>query len=210
MGRKDFTIGVVIPTHDEESTIGSLINQLRIQTTRPDEIVVVDGMSSDGTVEKAKEKGATVFQGHSSIGEARHHGTVEAGTDLVVQTDGDVVNVSPRWLEFLTEPLIDGDAVVTTGNIRDPKSSHINPLLHHGGNLGAVVFGRAAAANLSFKRQRYLETGGFPDADACEDHDLILEMRKMGNHVHIDRPEAAVEMQVDLVDWVKRTIREFG
>ncbi len=54
------TLSVIIPTYNEEATIGSTLDHLRKQAKRPDrsEVIVVDGGSEDKTREKAEERGA--------------------------------------------------------------------------------------------------------------------------------------------------------
>jgi len=57
-------ISVVIPTLNEEENIGKVINEVKSELERYGykyEIIVVDGYSTDGTVEIAKKHGAKVI-----------------------------------------------------------------------------------------------------------------------------------------------------
>ena len=51
----DDMISVVIPVKNEEEKIGDCLEAVFSQTIKPYEVIVVDGHSSDGTVEKVSE-----------------------------------------------------------------------------------------------------------------------------------------------------------
>ena len=51
---------IVIPTYNEESSIGKCINAIKNGVEQPDEIIVVDGLSTDATRNIAKTMGARV------------------------------------------------------------------------------------------------------------------------------------------------------
>ena len=54
-------ISVVIPVYNEEKYIRRCLEALQSGKRMPDEIIVVDGGSTDCTVEIAKKKGAVVL-----------------------------------------------------------------------------------------------------------------------------------------------------
>ena len=54
------TISVIIPTRNGAATLGELLAVLALQTVQPDEILVVDSLSEDETVEVARHYGAEV------------------------------------------------------------------------------------------------------------------------------------------------------
>lgn len=66
-----FTISIVIPVFNEEETIGSLLQHLQQQAAHKEamEILVIDGGSTDATVQIAEAYGATVV--HSAKGKAK-------------------------------------------------------------------------------------------------------------------------------------------
>lgn len=91
------TISVVIPTLNEDRRIGLLLHDLRHQTRVPDEVIVVDGGSTDATVEVAC-KWATVVSSQPPVGAQRQDGLDTAKSDFVVFMDADT-RVSPNFLE---------------------------------------------------------------------------------------------------------------
>jgi glycosyltransferase involved in cell wall biosynthesis len=92
------SISVVIPAHDAERTIGSVIRSLAEQDSPPDEVIVVDDASNDRTAEIAEELGARVVRNASPLlaGGARNRGWDAASGDMVVFLDSDAVP-APGW-----------------------------------------------------------------------------------------------------------------
>ena len=77
-------IGVIIPTLNEQESIGLMIDSIKNELTKFDyKMIVVDGKSSDKTVEIAIQKGADViYQKTKGYGEALFAGYFYATHDL--------------------------------------------------------------------------------------------------------------------------------
>jgi glycosyltransferase involved in cell wall biosynthesis len=74
-----------------------------IQGARPTRILVVDGLSTDGTAEAARAAGADVVSdGGRGLGAARDLGAHESATEWVAYVDSDTI-VSPDTLEVLLD-----------------------------------------------------------------------------------------------------------
>lgn len=99
-------MSVVIPAHDAERTIGSVLRALSEQEPRPHELVVVDDASSDRTAEIAEEHGARVVRNERPLlaGGARNRGWDVATGDVVVFLDSDAVPAD-GWTAGLTRAL---------------------------------------------------------------------------------------------------------
>lgn len=88
-------VGIVIPTLNEEKSIGLVINDLRKELTEFDyEIIVVDGRSSDKTISIAKKMGVRIiYQKNKGYGEALFAGylyaTKELNCEILVTIDAD-------------------------------------------------------------------------------------------------------------------------
>jgi glycosyltransferase involved in cell wall biosynthesis len=81
------SVSVVIPAKDEEGVIGDIVDAVK---RFGDEILVVDGHSSDRTAAIATAHGARVFQdGGRGKGEALRLAVAEAAMDIVVFIDAD-------------------------------------------------------------------------------------------------------------------------
>jgi len=198
-------ISVVVPTKNEEDHLPNLLEALNKQTLEPDEIIVVDDFSTDRTAEIAESYGCKVYQVRSSIGKARHIGTMKSigkarhiGTmkargNIVFQTDADAVPTK-TWIEAMTSALMYYEADIATGCIikyKDPFAKSYERITHI---LGAIR-GYAAGANMCYSKKSYMKTRGFPDTNSMEDVRLVQEFREKGlKHIHILDPRADVYM----------------
>lgn len=110
------TVSVVLPTRNEAQTVGAVIRSLVcLQGLLVDEVVVVDGGSTDGTLQCAADAGAHVYQDAQILpgyGETRGKGdalwrslSVTSG-DIVVYIDADILNPGPRFVWGLLGPLL--------------------------------------------------------------------------------------------------------
>ncbi len=86
--------------------VDQFLASVATQTRRPDEVIIVDGGSTDGTAERferdetitlIREPGANISRGRNiALGAASH--------DLIAVTDADCV-LEPGWLEAIAAPL---------------------------------------------------------------------------------------------------------
>ena len=89
-------VSVVVPCRNARGTIGGCLEALGRQTLKPDEVIVVDGASDDGSAEAAARFPVTVIRSPQplSAGEARNLGLARAAGEIVAFTDADAV---PRY-----------------------------------------------------------------------------------------------------------------
>src|SRR5512137_2631089 len=93
------TLSVIIPTLNEAATLPRLLRALQAQTRPPDEIIVADAGSQDGTAEQACSLGAKVIPG-GKPGPGRNAGARAAAGDLFLFLDADVLP-PPDFMEKL-------------------------------------------------------------------------------------------------------------
>ena len=113
---------------DEGGTIKQLLDSLLGQTRPPDEILIVDGGSTDGTVEIVKR----VSERHPSvrlllapgtnIAEARNVGFENAAHDLIASIDGGCI-ARPVWLANLVAALKEDVDVVAGVYVADSETT---------------------------------------------------------------------------------------
>jgi glucosyl-3-phosphoglycerate synthase len=117
--KQGLTISLVLPTLDEEETIGPIVRRaIREMVGRVpllDEVLVIDSASSDRTREIAEAEGARVVQ-HPDVlprygafrgkGEALWKSLFETSGDIVVWADTDVRNWHPRMVYGTIGPLL--------------------------------------------------------------------------------------------------------
>ena len=117
--KQGVTVSLVLPTLDEEETIGPIvrraIREMMGRVPLVDEILVVDSASEDRTREIAEAEGARVVQ-HPDIlsrygsfrgkGEALWKSLHETSGDIIVWADTDVRNWHPRMVYGTLGPLL--------------------------------------------------------------------------------------------------------
>ncbi len=100
-------ISVIIPTYNEEEHIGGLMKDLKNQTYKRFEVIVVDDESKDNTVEIAKKLGAKVMiSGRHNLSHSRNLGIKNAKGDIIVNLDADY-GVNRVFLEKIAECFAD-------------------------------------------------------------------------------------------------------
>jgi glycosyltransferase involved in cell wall biosynthesis len=97
------TIAVVIPTLNEEDSIGAVVRS--IPRNLVDRIIVADGRSSDATAGRAADAGADVIRVERGYGRACMAGAEAAAeADIIVFMDGDGAD-DPSRIAALVEPI---------------------------------------------------------------------------------------------------------
>ncbi len=106
-------MSVVIPTKNEEGLIGEIVDSVRPYA---DEVLVIDGHSSDGTREIAAARGARVeLDGGKGKGEALRRSMASAAGDIVVFIDADGSH-DPKDIPALVAPIKAGAADMVIGS----------------------------------------------------------------------------------------------
>jgi glycosyltransferase involved in cell wall biosynthesis len=112
-------LSVIVTVYNEGSSIIRLLDSLAAQSRMPDEIVIVDGGSTDNTLEilknyaARKERTLCVYsRPGTNISQGRNVAIAAAQGDIIAVTDAGV-RLDPRWLEELACPF-DQDADVNT------------------------------------------------------------------------------------------------
>jgi glycosyltransferase involved in cell wall biosynthesis len=155
----DPTVAVVIPVRDEERAIGACLDAILGGTRVPDEIVVVDGGSTDRTrtiVEGYRYRGAPiriVENPARTIPAALNRGWRASSCDLIVRIDGHAV-ISSDYVKTAAARLVTGEWHGVGGR-KEARSS--------------TPTGRAVAAamgsRLGVGNSRYHYAVGAEDAD---------------------------------------------
>jgi glucosyl-3-phosphoglycerate synthase len=115
----DRTVSVVIPAHNEESTVGAIVATIRrhLMDRVPlvDELVVVDSRSTDSTAAVAAAAGARVVSQDEMTrglprldgkGDALWVGLAATNGDLVAFVDADLREFRPHFVSGLLGPLL--------------------------------------------------------------------------------------------------------
>ncbi len=177
---------VIIPTLNEASTIGALVDMLKRQN--PDvRVVVADGGSTDETPEIARTAGAVVTDGLPGRGKQLIGGLVYACGEAVLFLHADT-RLGRDGLAAIEEALAD-DAVIG-GNFRvifDGDTKFAGWLTGFYARLRrrGLYYGDSG---IFIRRSILAAIGGIRPLDVMEDFDLVRRMEKAGKTVCIDDP----------------------
>ena len=106
-------ISVVIPTKNEESTIGEVIDAVKPYCN---EVIVVDGHSTDRTVQIAEQYGVRIVKDNKKgKGDGIRVGADAVRYDIIVFIDADGSH-DPNDIPRLTEPIKRGEADLVIGS----------------------------------------------------------------------------------------------
>lgn len=188
------TVSVVVPALNAEDELPHCLEALLGSTHPPDEIIVVDDGSDDGTADAARDYPVHLLQLGAPHGaaSARNHGARLAIGDIVLFVDADVV-LHPDSIErvvkhFVREPSI-GALFGTYDNEPAHKDfvSQYRNLLHYythmHGDSHAETFWSGCGA---VRREVFEAVGGFDEEmRAMEDVELGYRLRAAGQEIRL-------------------------
>ncbi len=199
-------VSVILTVLNEVGLVGQTVDALLHQTKKPDEIIVVDGGSTDGTWEfLAKQKNIRVFKYPSNRSLGRNYAISKARYPLIAITDIGCIPESD-WLEELTKPFVAKDTQVVSGFYKGLyktifEKSLIPYVLVMPDKAGATEF-FPATRSMAITKSLFEKVGGFdPDLNYSEDYSLAHRLKSMGI--------SFVFAKKAVVSWVPRsTLKE--
>jgi glycosyltransferase involved in cell wall biosynthesis len=195
-------VSLIMTVRDEAVSLPALFESIMAQRVRPDEIVIVDGGSTDGTQDVVRAysdrlplrlielPGANISQGRNTAIRAAKHAII-AATDAGVRLD-------PGWLESLVRPfagVVPPVDVVSGFFIADPQTAFERA-------MGATVLPAVedvdpdsflpSSRSVAFRKVAWEGAGGYPEwLDYCEDLVFDMNLLATGHHA-VFVPEARV------------------
>ncbi|HMQ04642.1 MAG TPA: glycosyltransferase [Pyrinomonadaceae bacterium] len=194
-------VSIVIPVRDEEATINELFESIARQSYKPDEVVIVDGGSNDGTVRIIEGLAGTqpftvrlVRTDNATPGRGRNLGIEAAANEWIALTDAGI-RLEDNWLELLVRASERADLVL--GNyspVTDTFFTKCAAFAYVPPTNGSGIRGRFIASSM-IKKSVWKAVGGFPDLRAAEDLIFIEKVEKAGFRV-VQAPDAKVHWQL--------------
>jgi glycosyltransferase involved in cell wall biosynthesis len=187
-------LSVIVPARNAEHLLGDCLRS--IAWSRPREIIVVDGRSSDGTVEVARRHGARVLSDAGrGLPAARRMGAEAAGSPWVALIDADVVVGEGDLVHLLEEARRDGYAALQAGLRSVSGDGYWGQALvqHHRTGRSKDWFGVVATV---FERDTLLRHGFDARFLSGEDIDLRWRLRDAGAKIGVSR-QTVVEHRFD-------------
>jgi len=179
------TVSVVVTVFNEIGSLDRLIASLADQSRRPDEIVIADGGSTDGTWERleglagsADPQLTAISLPGANIAAGRNAAIAAARGPIIACTDAGVRLVD-TWLTEITAPLERGAKVVAGFFAPDPRTAFETALgattLPERRDIDPATF-LPSSRSIAFLKDVWAAAGGYPEwLDYCED--LVFDIR---------------------------------
>ena len=194
------SVSVIIPTFNNEGTLAQCLDSVLHQSRKADQIVVIDGGSSDCTVAIAKAYGVDVLVFGRERSEQANRGVEASGSEYILRLDADFVlcrTVIAECMKLAEE----GAEAVEIHNEPDASVSWIARARHF---EYALLKGDLLRTSARFvRRDAYVRIGGLnPRLVAGEDFDFQNRLIAAGykvvladaSIVHLGEPRRLVEV----------------
>lgn len=182
-------VSLILTVLNEAESLPSLFDSLATQTHPPDEVIVVDGGSHDGTLAFLRAERARtrlplriVERPGANISQGRNAAIAVARGEIIAVTDAGV-RLTPTWLERLVEPFTrpGGERVAGVAGFFRPDPHTLFEVA-----MGATVLPELrdveperflpSSRSCAVRKDALEAVGGYPEwLDFCED--LILDRR---------------------------------
>lgn len=204
---KRATISVIVPVYNAEHFLPLCLDAILASSRPPDEIIVVDDLSTDRSAAIARDRGAVVLDTgrRAGPGAARNLAARKATGDVLFFVDADVV-LRPDSIAQLASNFEEESGIASVfGSYDDqpPEKNFVSQYknLHHHyvhqrANPEASTFWAGCGAVL---RTVFLELGGFDEGKyaipSIEDIELGHRLKKNGYRIVIDKKLQATHLK---------------
>ncbi|MFC1879895.1 TIGR04283 family arsenosugar biosynthesis glycosyltransferase [Thermodesulfobacteriota bacterium] len=171
-------ISIIIPTLNEATVIEETIT--RLPQSEQVEILVVDGGSSDGTAERARELGARVLSTAPSKAKQMNAGAAEARGEALLFLHADTClpeEFEEKVLEAVARQGFCAGAFTLRIDSEDWGLRFIERVANWRARFFKMPYGDQA---LFVSRKLFNEIGGFADYPIMEDFELVRRLKKKG------------------------------
>jgi glycosyltransferase involved in cell wall biosynthesis len=185
-------VSLIATVLNEGPAIERLLDSLVAQTRTPDEVVIADGGSTDGTIDALEDWAASgrlplrvLYEPGANISEGRNAAIAAATARIIATTDAGV-RLENGWLEALVAPF-EGDeggddspvSVVSGWFVADPQTVFETAMgatvLPHVRDIDAQSF-LPSSRSVAFRKSAWEAVDGYPEwLDYCED--LVFDLR---------------------------------
>ncbi len=172
------SLSVVIPGKNEAENIPACLESLK--TLGDIEIIYVDGGSSDGSPEIAKNLGASTYSSPPGRAKQMNLGASVAAGEILLFLHADTI-LPPMDRSILEKTLAGKNIIAGVFSLRFQPTSHALKIISGAANL------RSRLASLPFgdqglflKKEVFKKLEGFRDLALMEDVDIVRRLGKIG------------------------------
>jgi glycosyltransferase involved in cell wall biosynthesis len=187
-------ISVVTTEYNEVNNIDGFIDSLLSQTLKPDEIVIADAGSTDGTAEKIRErikKGdplkLIIVKGNRSKG--RNAAIKASRNEIIAATDAGC-RIDKNWLRNITNPFSNTDVGAVAGfykvEAKNLFEKATNNFFYHSHDKIDINTWLPSSRSIAFTKSAWRKSGGYPEFEEysnstialrCGGEDTIFDLR---------------------------------
>ncbi len=179
-------VSVVVPTYNRAGVLGRALDSVFSQTRQPEQVIVVDDGSTDGTSEVINRDYPLVTcvrQTNAGVSAARNRGIAEANSEWIAFLDSDD-EWKPGKLERQLDALRQNPSfhICHTNEIWIRNGRRVNEGKRHA-KSGGWIFQRClplcviSPSSVIVRRALLEELGGFDESlPVCEDYDMWLRI----------------------------------
>lgn len=195
-------ISVCLTVLNEEGSIGPLLDSLLAQTKKPDQIIIVDGGSSDRTVAiirhyQQRDGRIKLLVEKCSRARGRNLACEIAKGEIIAMTDADCV-ARRDWLENITVPFKNKQVDISAGfysmvgcsSMQKAESVFLGVLPSH-----FDINFLPSTRSIAFRKTAWEEIGGFPDEEENSAEDTYFNFHALALGMKYARVKSAV------VEW---------
>ncbi|MBC8422540.1 glycosyltransferase [bacterium] len=199
-------ITMVITTYNEAGNIGDLVRDITGQSRVPDELLIVDGGSTDGTVAEINEAAASssapslkvrvIVEQGANVPEGRNMAIGAASHECVCVTDAGC-RLDSEWCERITSPILQGNADMVGGFYQPRATSRFQRV------LASITTrpepGRSflpSSRSIAFTKSLWERVGGYPEWLRWGEDTLFNETCIESGARYVVAPDAIVGWEV--------------
>lgn len=194
-------VSVCVTVLNEEKSIAELLEAILYQTRKPDEIVIVDGGSTDGTLEiiskfQKRSKKIKLLTERSSRAKGRNLSVEISNSEIIAMTDAGCVP-QKDWLKNIVKPFEYKVDVVagfykmkTTNRFQKALSAFLGILPQ---NFDEKFL--PSTRSIAFTKEVWEKVGGFPEKMDGTAEDTVFNLKLISHGIRLSRVKNAV------VEW---------
>jgi rSAM/selenodomain-associated transferase 2 len=198
------SISIIIPVHNEEQGIGPCLDHLLSYPAL--EILVVDGGSTDQTLDRIRQKGLTPLISKPGRGTQQSRGAEAAAGSTLLFLHCDT-RLPPDFSAIVTDTLQRRDVAAGAFQFTLNGQGWGYRLIERGANFRSRCLGMPYGDQALFmKKEMYLAAGGFAEQPVMEDVELVCSLKKLGRIVTVREPAVTSARRWQQQGLVKTTL----
>ena len=181
------TLSILIPTRNESASIAALLLSVQLQLEPTDELLVIDGHSTDSTRVTVTNLGIRCISAEGGRGGQLASGIHSTGGTIIVMLHADM-QLPADALTLIRRACNNPDIVGGSLGHRFDDAGIMFRLIEGFDRSRArrgLPYGDQA---IFFRRDALVKIGGFPDSPIMEDLELSRRLRRVGRMIALERP----------------------